>query len=76
MFGWLYDVPASVLLLIIVGGFAVSGVGGLVATRVLAARVAGDPNAYKGDGVGDFVAATAVLFGLVAGMLTVAVWQN
>ena len=42
----------------------------------MAARVAGDPNAYKGDGVGDFVAATAVLFGLVAGMLTVAVWQN
>jgi hypothetical protein len=25
MFGWLYDVPASVLLLIIVGGFAVVG---------------------------------------------------
>lgn len=76
MFGWMYEIPAWLLSAIIVGGFTLLGVGGLVATRALAARVVGDPDAYKGDGVGDFVAATAVLFGLVAALLTVAVWQN
>jgi hypothetical protein len=73
---WMYEVPTWVLASLIVGGFVLLGIGGLAATSALASRVVGDPDAYKGAGVGDFVAATAVLFGLVAALLTVAVWQN
>lgn len=72
----MYEIPAWALSVVIVGGFSLVGVGGLIASRALAARVVGNPDAYKGEGVGDFVAATAVLFGLIAALLTVAVWQN
>lgn len=75
-FGWIYEMSTPALYLLIVGGAALLGVAGLLATRVLAARIVGDPDAYKGEAVGDFVAATSVLFGLIAALLTVAVWQN
>ncbi len=76
MFDWIYEVSTWVLFVVVVGGFSLVGTGGLLATRALATHIVGDPNAYKGEAVGDFLAATSVLFGLIAALLTVAVWQN
>lgn len=73
---WLYDIPTWLLFVIIVGGFSLLGVGGLLVGRTLISRTVGRAESYKGEAVGDFVAATSILFGLIAALLTVAVWQN
>ena len=75
MFLWVYDIPTWLLFVLIVIGFSILGVGGLFATRPVVRWVIGDPPSYN-EGVDVFIGAVALLYGLIAGLIAVAVWEQ
>ncbi len=72
---WIYDIPTWLMFVIIVGGFSVLGVAGLFLTQRPVAGVVGEaPN--HNEGVDVFIGAVGVLYGLIAGLIAVAVWEQ
>jgi hypothetical protein len=71
---WLYDIPAWLLFVLVVGAFCVVGVGGLYATRRLVGRIVG--SAAEAQGVDAFIGAVSILYGLIAGLIAVAAWEQ
>lgn len=72
---WLYDLPTWLMGLIIVGGFTSISVAGLYASRRLVQEITG-PRPGHNEGVDAYIAAAAVFYGLVAGLIAVAAWQQ
>ena len=72
---WLYDLPTWLMGLIIVGGFTSISVAGLYASRRLVGGITG-PRPGHNEGVDAYIAAAAVFYGLVAGLIAVAAWQQ
>jgi hypothetical protein len=71
---WLYDIPTWLLFVLVVGTFCVVGVGGLYATRRLVGRIVG--SAAEAEGVDAFIGAVSILYGLIAGLIAVAAWEQ
>jgi hypothetical protein len=72
---WVYDIPTWLLFLMIVGGFAVVGAVGFFVTRPLVLWIVGYvPGSAQGVDV--FAGAVAVLYGLVAGLIAISVWEQ
>jgi Protein of unknown function (DUF4239) len=72
---WLYDMPTWLLFLVVVGAFVLFGIGGLFATRKLVRALVGG-RVTKAEGVDVFVGAVGVFYGLIAGLIAVAVWEQ
>jgi hypothetical protein len=72
---WVYNLPTWLLFLMIVGGFAVLGTCGLFLTRPVVRWIVGDPPQHD-EGVDVFAGAVAVLYGLIAGLIAIAVWEQ
>jgi hypothetical protein len=72
---WLYDLPTWQMGLLIVGAFTVLSVVGLYATRRFVIMITG-PRPGHNEGVDAYIAAAAVFYGLVAGLIAVAAWQQ
>jgi Protein of unknown function (DUF4239) len=61
--------------LLIVGGFTALSVAGLYATRRLVIAVTGSVPGHN-EGVDAYIAAAAVFYGIVAGLIAVAAWEQ
>ena len=72
---WLYDLPTWLMGLLIVVVFTALSVGGLYATRPLVLAISG-PRPGHNEGVDAYIAAAAVFYGLVAGLIAVAAWEQ
>ena len=72
---WLYDMPTWLMGLFIVGTFTGLSVIGLYATRRLVLQITG-PGPGHNEGVDAYIGAAAVLYGLVAGLIAVAAWEQ
>lgn len=72
---WLYDLPTWLMGLLIVGAFTALSVAGLYATRRFVVAITG-PRPGHNEGVDAFIAAAAVFYGIVAGLIAVAAWQQ
>lgn len=72
---WLYDLPTWLMGLLIVGVFTALSVAGLYATRRFVMAITG-PRPGHNEGVDAFIAAAAVFYGIVAGLIAVAAWQE
>jgi hypothetical protein len=70
---WLYDLPTWLMGLLIVGVFTALSVAGLYATRRFVIEITG-PRPGHNEGVDAYIAAAAVFYGLVAGLIAVAAW--
>lgn len=73
---WIYDLPTWLLGLLIVGGFTLLSLGGLYATRRLIRRVVGSSTGVASEGVDVFINSAVLIYGLIAGLLAVAVWEQ
>jgi hypothetical protein len=71
---WLYDIPTWLLFVFVVGAFCAVGVAGLYATRGLVRRIAASRG--KAEGVDAFIGAVSILYGLIAGLIAVAAWEQ
>lgn len=72
---WLYDLPTWLMGLLIVGAFTVFSVAGLYATRRFVTAIAG-PGPGHNEGVDAYIGAAAVFYGIVAGLIAVAAWEQ
>lgn len=72
---WLYDLPTWIMGLLIVGAFTVLSVAGLYATRGFVRAMAG-PSPGHNEGVDAYIGAAAVFYGIVAGLIAVAAWEQ
>lgn len=72
---WLYDLPTWLMGLLIVGAFTTLSVAGLYATRGLVAAITG-PRPGHNEGVDAYIGAAAVFYGIVAGLIAVAAWEQ
>jgi hypothetical protein len=72
---WLYDLPTWLMGLLIVVVFTGFSVAGLYATRRLVIAITG-PGPGHNEGVDAYIAAAAVFYGIVAGLIAVAAWQQ
>jgi hypothetical protein len=72
---WLYDLPTWLMGLLIVGGFTALSVAGLYATRGFVRAITG-PDPGHNEGVAAYIGASAVLYGIVAGLIGVAAWEQ
>lgn len=70
---WLYDLPTWLMGLLIVAVFTAFSVGGLYATRRWVIAITG-PRPGHNEGVDAYIAAAAVFYGIVAGLIAVAAW--
>jgi hypothetical protein len=72
---WLYDLPIWLMALLIVGSFTTLAVAGLYATRGLIQAISG-PRQGHNEGVDAYIGAAAVFYGIVAGLIAVAAWEQ
>ncbi len=72
---WLYDLPTRVMGLLIVVVFTALSVVGLYATRRFVTAITG-PRPGHNEGVDAYIAAAAVFYGIVAGLIAVAAWEQ
>ena len=72
---WLYDLPTWVMGVIIVGAFSGFSVAGLYASRGFVERISGS-RAGHNEGVDAYIGAAAVFYGIVAGLIAVAAWEQ
>ena len=72
---WLYDLPTWVMGLLIVVVFTALSVVGLYATRRFVTAITG-PRPGHNEGVDAYIAAAAVFYGIVAGLIAVAAWEQ
>jgi hypothetical protein len=72
---WLYDLPTSLLGLLIVGAFTALAVAGLYSTRGFVQAITG-PRPGHNEGVDAYIGASAVFYGIVAGLIAVAAWEQ
>lgn len=72
---WLYDLPTWVMGLLIVVVFTALSVAGLYATRRFVIAITG-PRPGHNEGVDAYIAAAAVFYGIVAGLIAVAAWEQ
>lgn len=75
MFLWLYDIPVWLMGVLIIGAFVAVSVAGLYATRGLVARIIG-PAPGHNEGVDTYVHSAVLVYGLIAGLVAVAVWEQ
>ncbi len=75
MFLWIYDIPTWLLAVLIVGTFTLLSVAGLFATRRLIRRLMGPPP-HHNEGVDSYVHVAVLLYGLIAGLVAVAAWEQ
>jgi len=72
---WLYDLPIWLMGLLIVVAFTALSVAGLYATRRFVLTITG-PRPGHNEGVDAYIAAAAVFYGIVAGLIAVAAWEQ
>lgn len=72
---WLYDLPTWAMGLLIVGVFTALSVAGLYATRGFIEAISG-PRTSHNEGVDAYIGAAAVFYGIVAGLIAVAAWEQ
>jgi len=72
---WLYDLPTWLMGLLIVVAFTILSVAGLYATRRFVITITG-PRPGHNEGVDAYIAAAAVFYGIVAGLIAVAAWEQ
>jgi hypothetical protein len=72
---WLYDLPTWLMGLLIVVVFTTFSVAGLYATRRMVVAITG-PRPGHNEGVDAYIAAAAVFYGIVAGLIAVAAWEQ
>lgn len=72
---WLYDLPTWLMGLLIVAVFTALSVAGLYATRRSIVAITG-PSPGHNEGVDAYIAAAAVFYGIVAGLIAVAAWEQ
>ncbi|MBV9332558.1 MAG: DUF4239 domain-containing protein [Candidatus Eremiobacteraeota bacterium] len=72
---WLYDLPTWLMGLMIVVTFTALSVAGLYATRRFVVTITG-PRPGHNEGVDAYIAAAAVFYGIVAGLIAVAAWEQ
>ncbi|HEY2476318.1 MAG TPA: hypothetical protein VGI19_16135 [Candidatus Cybelea sp.] len=72
---WLYDLPAWLMGLLIVGCFTALSVAGLYATRGFIKAISG-PREGHNQGVDAYIGAAAVFYGIVSGLIAVAAWEQ
>lgn len=72
---WLYDLPTWLMGLLIVGAFTGLSVAGLYATRGFVRAISG-PRPGPNEGVDAYIGASAVFYGIVAGLIAVAAWEQ
>jgi hypothetical protein len=72
---WLYDIPTWLLGVLVIGGIMLLAILGLFATRRLIERIMG-PAPGHNEGVDAYIATVSVFYGLVAGLIVVAVWEQ
>ena len=72
---WLYDLPTWLMGLLIVAAFTALAVAGLYATRRAVITITG-PRPGHNEGVDAYIAAAAVFYGIVAGLIAVAAWEQ
>src|SRR5579863_2755191 len=72
---WLYDLPTWQMGLLIVGAFTAVSVAGLYLTRGLVQAISG-PRQGHNEGVDAYIGAAAVFYGIVAGLIAVAAWEQ
>jgi hypothetical protein len=75
MFLWLYDLPTWLVAFLIVGTFLAASIAGLYATRGLVRRITGPPPGHN-EGVDAYIGTAALFYGLIAGLIAVAVWEQ
>ncbi len=71
-----YNIPTWTFFLLIVGGFVLFGVVGLYIALAALPRIIGDGQRREWATAGDFLAAASMLYGLIAALISVAVWQT
>jgi len=75
MFGWFFDLPWMLLATLMVGIFAVAGLGGLSFTRrFVIPRI--PVTAHENEVVANFLHATLIIYGLSVALLAIAVWEK
>ena len=72
---WLYDLPTWLMGLLIVVVFTALSVAGLYTTRHFITKITG-PRPGHNEGVDAYIAAAAVFYGIVAGLIAVAAWEQ
>lgn len=72
---WLYDLPTWLMGLIIVGAFTAFSVAGLYASRRFVEELSGSRRGHN-EGVDAYIGAAAVFYGIVAGLIAVAAWEQ
>jgi len=72
---WIYDLPTWLMGLLIVAAFTALSVAGLYATRRAILAITG-PRPGHNEGVDAYIAAAAVFYGIVAGLIAVAAWEQ
>ena len=72
---WLYDLPTWLMGVLIVGAFTALAVVGLYATRGFVRAITG-PRPGHNEGVEAYIGASAVFYGIVAGLIAVAAWEQ
>lgn len=72
---WLYDLPTWQMGLLIVGAFTAVSVAGLYVTRNFVSSISG-PRRGHNEGVDAYIGAAAVFYGIVAGLIAVAAWEQ
>lgn len=72
---WLYELPTWLMGLLIVIVFTAISVAGLYATRRFVTAITG-PRPGHNEGVDAYIAAAAVFYGIVAGLIAVAAWEQ
>ena len=72
---WLYDLPSWLVAILIVGTFTALSIAGLYATRGIVRSIAGDPPGHN-EGVDTYIGAAVLFYGLIAGLIAVAVWEQ
>jgi Protein of unknown function (DUF4239) len=72
---WLYDLPTWLMGVLIVVVFTALSVAGLYATRRFVMAITG-PSPGHNEGVDAYIAAAAVFYGIVAGLIAVAAWEQ
>jgi hypothetical protein len=75
VFLWIYDIPTWLLAVIIVGTFTLLSVAGLYATRRLIRWLMGPPP-HHNEFVDAYVHVAVLLYGLIAGLVAVAAWEQ
>jgi hypothetical protein len=72
---WIYDIPTWLLAVLVVGTFTLLSVAGLFATRGPIRRLMGPPP-HHNEGVDAYIHFAVLLYGLIAGLVAVAAWEQ